>query len=128
MWSRLVAPSRWKQSLGENKEANCVTAGSGIGRAIALAFAAGGVRHLICADINIENAEETANQARQIGHTQGLKEATAILVDVRKEADVQGLFEAAKAQSSINACLVRHADCCLPSLVRVFQNPSATCQ
>jgi NAD(P)-dependent dehydrogenase (short-subunit alcohol dehydrogenase family) len=64
------------------------------------------VRHLICADIELENAKETANQARQIGQDHSLKEATAFLVDVRQEADVQGLFEKAKAQAGrIDICV-----------------------
>jgi NAD(P)-dependent dehydrogenase (short-subunit alcohol dehydrogenase family) len=95
-----------KHFLDRIKQAKCAVAGSGLGRAIALTFAARGVRHLICADIDLENAKETANQSRQIGQAQGLKEATALSVDIRQEADVDGLFKAAKAQAGrIDICV-----------------------
>jgi len=52
-------------------------AGSGIGRALALRFQAEGAKQIVCADINLANAQETADM---IG-------GVAMLADVAKEED-----------------------------------------
>ncbi len=58
-------------------------AASGIGRALAVRFAAQGARAVICADLNAEGAQETAR----------LTGGTAIAVDVGKEEDIRRLIE-----------------------------------
>jgi NAD(P)-dependent dehydrogenase (short-subunit alcohol dehydrogenase family) len=64
------------------------------------------VSHLICADLNLDNAEETAKQARDIGQSHSLKSAIAFKVDVSKEQDLKSLFESAKAlQGRIDICV-----------------------
>ncbi|SEF90220.1 NAD(P)-dependent dehydrogenase, short-chain alcohol dehydrogenase family [Nonomuraea solani] len=63
-------------------------AGSGIGRAMAVAFAKAGARVVVC-DINRDNAEETA---ASIGPA-----AVAVAADISDEASVAALTEAALA-------------------------------
>jgi meso-butanediol dehydrogenase/(S,S)-butanediol dehydrogenase/diacetyl reductase len=124
-------------------EAKGAVAGGGIGRATSLAFAAGGVSHLICADINLENAEETVKQALVLGQVQSLKSATAFKVDVSKEHDIKSLFESAKAlegridicvnTAGVSSCRVHnhskiYANYSFSSLAPVFQSPSVRCQ
>ncbi len=58
-------------------------AASGIGRALAVRFAAQGARAVICADLNAEGAQETAR----------LTGGTAIAVDVGQEEDIRRLIE-----------------------------------
>lgn len=63
-------------------------AASGIGRAMALRFAQEGAKHVVCADLNQEGAEATA---QEIG-------GTAFAVNVGKEAEVAGLIEKVEAE------------------------------
>jgi len=63
-------------------------AASGIGRALALRFAAEGARAVICADLNLAGAEDTA---RAIG-------GIAFGVDVGVEAQVAGLIAQVEAE------------------------------
>lgn len=65
-------------------------AGSGIGRATARRFAQEGAK-VICADVTGAQ-ERTVNEIRDTGG-----EATAVSVDVSKEADVRRLFDEARA-------------------------------
>ncbi|WP_171211921.1 SDR family oxidoreductase [Ruegeria sp. HKCCA5426] len=58
-------------------------AASGIGKALAAAFAAAGAKSVVCADLNLPGAEETANQ---IG-------GVAIKADVSKEDDIAALID-----------------------------------
>ncbi|HEV7666644.1 MAG TPA: SDR family NAD(P)-dependent oxidoreductase, partial [Chloroflexota bacterium] len=62
-------------------------AGSGIGRASALAFAAEGAR-VVAADLNANNAAETA---QQIGSAGG--EASSVVVDVTKQEQVEHMLQ-----------------------------------
>lgn len=62
-------------------------AASGIGRAMALRFAQEGAKHVVCADLNQEGAEATA---QEVG-------GTAFAVNVGKEAEVAGLIEKVEA-------------------------------
>ena len=68
----------------------CVVTGgaSGIGEAVARAFAAAGARGVVIADLN---AEKLANVAQDIG-------ALAVPTDVAKEADIKALIAAAEAK------------------------------
>jgi len=63
-------------------------AASGIGRALALRFAAEGARAVICADLNLAGAEDTA---RAIG-------GIALGVDVGVEAQIAGLIAQIEAE------------------------------
>src|SRR5215469_6129949 len=73
----------------ERKSVIVTGAGSGIGRAAALAFAAEGAR-LIVADVNQTSGEETAQQIRDRGG-----DATFIRTDVARAADCAGMVDAA---------------------------------
>jgi len=70
----------------EGKKAAVTGAASGLGRAIALGFARFGA-DVVCLDINLEGAEETAEQISKLG-----RESTAVAVDVR---DWEGVRSAA---------------------------------
>ncbi|MGB1403614.1 MAG: SDR family oxidoreductase [Porticoccaceae bacterium] len=58
-------------------------AGSGIGRALAVRFHAQGAKQIICADINIDNAQQTADM---IG-------GVAMMADVSREQDTARIIE-----------------------------------
>jgi NAD(P)-dependent dehydrogenase (short-subunit alcohol dehydrogenase family) len=58
-------------------------AGSGIGRALATRFHAEGAKQIVCADINLANAQETADM---IG-------GVAMMADVAKEEDTARIIE-----------------------------------
>lgn len=79
--------------------------GSGIGREVALTLASRGASVLICADINIEAAQQTA----EIGQSRKAVadfHATAIQVDVRQERDVERLLAEAKARfGRVDVCV-----------------------
>ena len=64
--------------LLDNKVAIITGAGSGVGRASALRFAAEGAR-VVCADVNAEGAKETVRLVESAG-------GTAIAVGVRRRA------------------------------------------
>lgn len=72
----------------EEKNALITGGGSGIGRAMALAFVREGARVFV-ADLHAEGAEETARQVRQAGG-----DATAFRADVTRSADVQAMIAA----------------------------------
>lgn len=59
-------------------------AASGIGRALAKSFAQSGARAVICADVNGDGAQETADSINGIAYT----------VDVSKEEQIRSLIEA----------------------------------
>lgn len=63
-------------------------AASGIGRGLALRFAAEGAKAVICADLNLAGAEETA----------GMCGGTAMKCDVSQEADIAALIERTEAE------------------------------
>jgi len=58
-------------------------AASGIGRAMAIRFAAEGARKIVCADLNGDGAAETARQIDGLAHQ----------VDVSKEAEIKALID-----------------------------------
>jgi NAD(P)-dependent dehydrogenase (short-subunit alcohol dehydrogenase family) len=58
-------------------------AASGIGRAMALRFAEEGARKIVCADLNLDGAEDTARQI----------DGLAVAVNVAKEEDIKSLIE-----------------------------------
>ena len=68
--------------------------GSGIGREIALTFAPRGANTLVCTDINLEAARETAeiSQTRKAESCEGF-EAHALKLDTRDEASVQHMVD-----------------------------------
>jgi NAD(P)-dependent dehydrogenase (short-subunit alcohol dehydrogenase family) len=78
-------------------------AGSGIGRAIALRFAAEGAR-VICSDIRAEAGERTAGEIRAGG-----ADARAIAADVADPARVRQLFERIDAECPALDVLVNNA-------------------
>ena len=63
-------------------------AASGIGRAMAIRFAAEGARRIVCADVNLAGAEQTAS----------LCGGVAFRCDVSKEEDIRVLIEAVESQ------------------------------
>ncbi|MBA4862830.1 SDR family oxidoreductase [Streptomyces sp. PSKA54] len=75
--------------LLDGKTAIVTGAGSGVGAASALRFAEEGA-HVVCADIDVQKAEETARRISKAGGT-----AVAIACDVSREDDVAALVTAA---------------------------------
>lgn len=73
----------------ENKVCIITGGGSGIGRGMALRFAAEGAK-LVIADIDGERVEKVLGGVRQAG-----AEAVGLVADVSKDADVGRIFEAA---------------------------------
>ncbi|KAL9616518.1 MAG: hypothetical protein Q9160_008611 [Pyrenula sp. 1 TL-2023] len=69
-------------------------AGSGIGRVLAQSLVARGATNLICADLIIESAQETAQLCRSIGRNCSVE---SVQVDVRDEQSVQRMVDQAKA-------------------------------
>jgi NAD(P)-dependent dehydrogenase (short-subunit alcohol dehydrogenase family) len=67
-------------------------AGSGVGRASALRFAAEGAQ-VVCADIDADEAKETVRLIEATGAT-----AISVFADVSREDDVAAMIEAATAQ------------------------------
>lgn len=65
-------------------------AASGIGRAMAIRFAAEGAKAVICADLNLDGAEATA---AEIGAT-----ARAMACNVGKEADIEALIDTVETE------------------------------
>jgi NAD(P)-dependent dehydrogenase (short-subunit alcohol dehydrogenase family) len=70
------------------KNAIITGAGSGVGRASALRFAAEGAR-VVCADLDVAAAEETVRLVEEAGG-----KAVAVAVDVSKEAEVAAAISA----------------------------------
>ncbi|GGL13401.1 SDR family NAD(P)-dependent oxidoreductase [Nocardia jinanensis] len=75
--------------LLDGKSAVVTGAGSGVGRATALRFAAEGAR-VVCADISAERVEETVRLVEKTGGT-----AVAVRVDVAEESEVVGMLDSA---------------------------------
>ncbi len=74
----------------EGKIAIITGAGSGIGRALAIGFAQEGVKHVICTDLNGDNANETA---QMIGGS-----ASSAVLDVANESAIEDLVSQAESQ------------------------------
>ncbi len=74
------------------KTAVVTGAGSGLGYAIAEAMAEAGAG-VVCADVDADGNERTAQRVRDLG-----RQALAVRCDVRREADVTELFQAADRQ------------------------------
>jgi 3-oxoacyl-[acyl-carrier protein] reductase len=86
-----------------NQIAVITGAGRGIGRAIALGFAAEGA-NIVCVSRNGENAERVANEVRTLGHT-----SWSYGVDVADAAAVQANVEAILAAAGRVDILVNNA-------------------
>src|SRR5262249_24349930 len=82
------AKERWTGQFND-KVAVVTGAGSGLGRAGAIAFAAEGAR-VVLADINVEGGQETLNTIKQNGG-----EAIFVKCDVRRAAGVEGFVSKA---------------------------------
>ncbi|MBK0328454.1 SDR family oxidoreductase [Rhodobacteraceae bacterium F11138] len=67
----------------KNKIVVVTGAASGIGRSLALRFAREGAAKVVCADINLSGAQETANRV----------DGLAVAVNVGVEADIKALIE-----------------------------------
>lgn len=91
----------------DGKTAVITGAGSGIGRAIAVAFAGQGAR-VVAADINLGAAEETAALAAENAKAGG---GTAVgrTVDVTQSASVKSLMDGIKSEFSALDILVNNA-------------------
>lgn len=74
--------------LLENKNAIVTGAGSGVGRASALRFAAEGAQ-VVCADLDADSAKETARLVEEAGGT-----AVPFAVDVAKDDEVAAAIQA----------------------------------
>lgn len=74
----------------------CCWTGSGIGREVALTLASRGARTVICADINLEAAKQTAEKSKscKAGHVTDYK-VHALHVDVRDESSVGQMVDEA---------------------------------
>ena len=85
-------------SLTENNIFIYYVTGSGIGREVALTLASRGANTVVCADINLEAAQQTAemSQSRKAGHLSDYK-VHALYVDVRDEKSVQQMVNEAKS-------------------------------
>ena len=72
--------------------------GSGIGREVALTLASRGAHTIICADINLEAAKQTAemSQSHKAGNVTDYK-VHALHVDVRDESSVGRMVDEAKS-------------------------------
>ena len=72
--------------------------GSGIGREVALTLASRGAHTVVCADINLEAAKQTAEQSQscKAGHVTDYK-VHALHVDVRDESSVGQMVDEAKS-------------------------------
>jgi NAD(P)-dependent dehydrogenase (short-subunit alcohol dehydrogenase family) len=69
-------------------------AGGGIGRKSALLFAKEGAKGIVCADLNLEAAQETASMvSKLVGRSNA---AVAIGVDVSKNADCKRMIDLAE--------------------------------
>jgi 3-oxoacyl-[acyl-carrier protein] reductase len=86
-----------------NQTALITGAGRGIGRAIALAFAAAGA-DIVCADCNAENAQKVAGEVGALG-----RKAWAHTVDVADAAAVAAAVEKILAQTGKVDILVNNA-------------------
>ena len=67
------------------KDKTCVVTGaaSGIGRALSIALAEQGAAHVVCADVNLQGAQDTAKRAG----------GSAFQVDVSKESDIAAVID-----------------------------------
>jgi NAD(P)-dependent dehydrogenase (short-subunit alcohol dehydrogenase family) len=89
--------------LFQDKVALITGAGSGIGRAVALAFAQGGAS-VVVADRNEAGAAETVALVTEAGG-----KAVAVIADVSQEADVEAMVAAAVAHYGRLDCAVNNA-------------------
>lgn len=83
------------------------SAGSGIGRAVAIILARRGISYLTCGDIDLEKAEETLElAARATDPDKTLFIGRAVQVDIRSELDVEAFFSVARNLSPrIDICV-----------------------
>ena len=73
-----------KQQSKKDKIIIITGAANGIGRAMAIRFAAQGAKKIICADLDENGVRETAKQIDGVAHK----------LDVSREADISALIEA----------------------------------
>jgi len=98
------------------KSAIVTGAGSGVGRASALRFAAEGAR-VICADIDVEHAKETVRQIESAGGS-----AIAVGADVANEDQVRAMIAAAVEQNGRLDILFNNVGIPTPRLGMSFED------
>ena len=93
-----MAIAAFIQCVEENSTLISYLTGSGIGREVALTLASRGAHTVVCADINLAAAEQTARMSRyrKAGHVTDFK-VRAVHVDVRDEHGVQQMVNEAKS-------------------------------
>ena len=88
----------------ENRVALITGSASGIGKAVALAFAAGGYDVVINYSRSADRAEETAEECRKLGGA-----AIVVKCDVSNDEDVHAMFDACQAEFGRLDVLVNNA-------------------
>ena len=93
-----MASAAFIQGVQDNRKLILYLTGSGIGREVALTLASRGAHTIVCADINLEAAKQTAeiSQSRKAGHLTDYK-VHALHVDVRDENGVQQMVNEVKS-------------------------------
>ena len=93
-----------RQGLAEGKVALVTGAGSGIGRATALLFAAEGAQAVVVSDVDEDTAQETLQLLKKEGH-----EGIAVRTDVSRPEEVDALVASTVAQYGRLDCAVNNA-------------------
>ncbi len=101
----------------KNKVCLVTGAGSGIGKATALAFGKEGGKVVVC-DINLENAEKTADILRG-----GKTEAIALKVDISKREDVENMVKTTVSTFGRLDCAVNCAGIAGPVSMPIHEYP-----
>lgn len=94
----VMASAAFNQCVELNSTLITYLTGSGIGREVAFTLASRGAHTVVCADINMEAAKQTAkmSQSRKANHLTDYK-VHALQVDVRDEDSVQQMVNQAKS-------------------------------
>ncbi len=85
-----IEPGRNTMEI-EGKVTVVTGAGSGIGRSLAIRFAKGGAKVVICADLNAEQAAETAAMINSDSALHSTSIASSVAIDVADESAIESL-------------------------------------